>query len=283
MHHILHILTHSLTDTAQLLPFLLLSSLLSEYLEHRAANRTLASLHHLGAKGPIFGALAGLMPMCGLSAAAAQLFAAGRISPGTLLAAFAAESDEAIPLLLATPGQLPKALYLTLTNLGTGILAGLLADRIFRYTPDKEACGCIHHHTHDTHCADRGLLAAALRRTAEIGLYVFLAVLAMTALVESIGEENIAAFLQKSALLQPLCAALIGLIPNCAPSVLLSQFHLGGMLSYGALTAGLTVNAGMGLTVLWQQNKNKGQNLRICLFLVAAALLLGYTMQLLGL
>ena len=278
-----HTLLHALRDTAGLLPFLLLSSLLSEYLEHRAGERTLKSLHHMGLKGPIFGALAGLMPMCGLSAAASQLFAAGRISPGTLIAALAAESDEAIPLLLAAPGQRGKALWMTLTNLGVGILAGLIADRIFRYTPEKENCHCEQHHTHDAHCADRGIFPAALRRTAEIGFYVFLAVFAMEWLVDSIGEARIAALLQNSKLFQPLCAAVIGLIPNCAPSVLLTQFHLGGMLSYGALVAGLTVNAGMGLTVLWQQNKNRRQNLHICCYLMLAALVIGYTLQLFGL
>lgn len=264
-------LTDALFDTLKALPFLFGAFLLMEYIEHRGADRLTHALARPGAFGPIAGAAAGCIPQCGLAAAAANLFAAGVISPGTLLAVFITASDEAVPMLFAAPEAFPVLLKLILIKLAAGMLFGILVDLlIFRALKEKPAGKSIHEF-----CEDAGkhhsILEAALKHTVKIAAFLLAVNVLLGFVIGLIGEENLARLLLTGGF-QPFLTALVGFIPNCAASVLLTRLYLQGLLSFGALTAGLCTSAGVGLAVLFQAGRQRAkENLKLmgCLYLSA--------------
>ena len=240
----------ALLDSAKLLPFLLLTVFVMEYLEHRAADRFVLSIRKAGRFGPALGALLGCVPQCVFSAACAELFNGGLVSAGTLVAVFLSTSDEAVPVLLANPGGWQEVLRLLLVKLVVAMGAGFLLD-LFWNRSSQDAAFAANAETHVCKSDSKfsHILLAAVRRTLEIFQYLFLFSLALGLLISLIGEEKLSALLLPGPF-QPLIAALVGLIPNCAASVLLTQLYLDGMISFGSAIAGLCSSAGIGLLVL---------------------------------
>ena len=269
------ILLDALLDTLKTLPFLFGTYLLLEFLEHRAGGKLASALSRLGPFGPVGGAALGLVPQCGFSVAAANFYAGRLITPGTLLAVFLATSDEALPLLVAQPGALPDLLLLLgvklLSGAAFGILADLLWKRLSRAQPEPpfqglcRDCGCEHH----------GILRAALVHTGKITLFLFAINLVLGAAIHLTGEQALSQALLSGSVFQPLVAALIGFIPNCAASVLLTELYLSGSLSFGAAVAGLCTGAGVGLAVLWRANPHPRENLLLMGLLYLSAVATG--------
>ena len=238
------------------------------------------ALGRIGKAGPLVGAALGCIPQCGFSASASNLFAAGLISRGTLLAVFLSTSDEAIPLLLGASSGRAKILPLLLAKVVIGVIAGFAIDFYMKKwgRPRElhdlcEECGCEEEGS--------GILKPALWHTTHILLYIFLLNLGLGVAVHLIGEDVLSAILLKDSLLQPFVAALVGLIPNCAVSVLLTQLYLAGTVSFGSLLAGLCSGAGLGLAVLVKMNRSKRENGQIVLTLYLIAALCGLAVQLL--
>lgn len=280
---VLGIFLDTLTDALKMLPFLFAAFCLIELLEHHAGEKLSRFFARSGKAGPAVGALLGCVPQCGFSVLSANLYAGGVITLGTLCAVFLSTSDEAILLLAATPSAAPDILKLLLVKVCIGIAAGYLVDFLFRKKTDSdlqlkdlcdhEHCGC-HEHS--------GVLRPALLHTAKIFGFVFLITLVLNFLVEFLGHERLEALLFHDSVFQPFLTALFGFIPNCAASVLLTQLYLEGALQFGAVVSGLCTGAGAGLLVLFRENRNPKDNLKILGILYVAAVVPGVILQILG-
>lgn len=269
----LEIILDAVLDALKTLPFLFGAYLLMELLEHRRSGRQPAMLRKLGPAG---GAVLGCVPQCGFSVAAANLYAARFITPGTLLAVFLATSDEAVLILLSRPHALPEVARLLGVKLVAAMAFGFLVDlflhRFFPTTgPDahqlcEEAhCGCDGH----------GIVKPALKHTVRIFLFLLAINLLLGLTLSAIGEEALSRLLLSGSALQPLLTALLGFIPNCAASVLLTELYLSGALSFGSAVAGLCTGAGLGLAVLFRVNRPLRENFSLAGLLYAGAVITG--------
>ena len=280
---VLGIFLDTLTDALKMLPFLFAAFCLMELLEHHAGEKLSRFFARAGKAGPAVGAVLGCVPQCGCSVLSANLYAGGVITLGTLCAVFLSTSDEAVLLLAATPSAAPDILKLLLAKMLIGVAAGYLVDFLFRKKADSalqlkdlcdhEHCGC---HEHG------GVLRPALLHTAKMFGFVFLITLVLNFLVEFLGHERLETLLLHDSVFQPFLTALFGLIPNCAASVLLTQLYLEGALQFGAVVAGLCTGAGAGLLVLFRENRNPKDNLKILGILYVAAVVPGVVLQILG-
>ena len=281
-------LIDALIDSTKMLPFLFLAYLLIEWLERNHGERIEAALAGGGRWGFVPGAVLGCVPQCGFSAVAANLYASRVITPGTLLAVFVATSDEAIPLMAAEPSQWGALLLLLVLKVLFGMAAGLVLDvPLRRFLPGTLYGGYAGHpeeiDCHEEHEEHSSIWSAALRHTVEIFAFILLFSVLIGMLFEGAGEEPLAALLAGMGPLQPMLAALVGLIPNCAVSVLLARLYVQGAITFGSLFAGLSAGAGIGLAVLWRVNRSWKQNLFMTGLLWAAGALLGILLQLLPL
>ncbi len=275
----LDVLLDALLDSLKMLPFLYAAYFLIEYLEHKASEKMTRSLQNLGPWGPLGGAVLGIVPQCGFSVAAANFYAGRLISLGTLLAVFLATSDEAIPILLAHPDQMHYIWPMLVIKLLSGIVTGLLVDFVMRNymkprheTPFEELCA-------DCDCEHHSVPVAALRHTIEIFIFILVVNLILGLAIRFIGEENISRLLLNGSILQPFLTALIGLVPNCAASVILTELFASGSLSFGACMAGLCASAGLGLVVLFRTNRRIRENLAILGVLYGASVVTGLIVQ----
>lgn len=282
MEMIWDVLLDTLIDTAKMLPFLFGVYLLIEYLEHKASDRLPNMLRKMGFFGPIGGAALGCLPQCGFSVAASNLYSGRLISLGTLIAVFVATSDEAVPILLASPEGAGKVLKLIITKLIVAAIAGLAIDIIIKLIrghkneeaePYRELC-------EDCGCDEHGVVYSAVKHTIRITLFVFAVSFILSLGISLLGEDTLNRILMTDSPLQPFLTALIGLIPNCAPSVVLTNLYASGSLSFGSVVAGLSTGAGLGLVVLFRTNKNLKENIAVAGILYFVGVLAGMIIQL---
>ncbi len=270
---ILDVLSDALLDTLKVLPFLFAAFLILEFIEHYSSRHNSRILSKVGKAGPLAGALLGCIPQCGSSVAAANLYAGGLITTGTLLAVFLSTSDEALLILMAHPGSGRSIASLLVWKIIIGIIAGVLADLIFRGKKEEKDCKDI---CKSCGCSDTGgILKPALFHTVRLTAWLFLFTFCLNLLLAFIGIEKLAVFLGKDTLFQPFLAALLGLVPNCAASVLITELYLAGALSFGSAIAGLCSGAGVGLAVLFRSNHPLRENLKILLLLYSVAVIAG--------
>lgn len=284
-HHVWHALEHSLLETLKLIPFLFLTYLLMEYLEHRSGNASQNWLRRSGHIGPLLGGALGLLPQCGFSAAASGLYTGRIITTGTLLAVYLSTSDEMLPLLISEKAPLPLILKLLLSKLVIGICAGFVIDVISRLLRKKrnieEPTPQIEEMCEREHCnCEDHFAVSALKHTLQISLFVLAFTFLMHFAIELIGEDTLASLILDRPVLSNILAAILGLIPNCAPSVLLTKLYLNGLLGTGALLSGLLVNAGIGTAILWKNNRPVRDTLRVMLLLFCVGLLSGILIDL---
>ena len=258
---ILHALEHALLDTVRMVPFLLAAFLILEAVEHYSNQYMNRVLGKVGKAGPVVGALFGCVPQCGFSVAAANLYSGGVITLGTLLAVFLSTSDEAVFILLGHPGSGRVIGQLLLGKVLIGILFGYLTDLVLRKKKEEKhieelcrSCGCSDH---------GGIVKPALRHTIRLTVYILVFTFVLTLLLEWIGTEALTAVLGKDAWFQPLVTAFLGLIPNCASSILITELYLAGGLSFASAMAGLCAGAGVGMAVLFRANHPMKENFAI--------------------
>lgn len=283
----LHALSHAWGDSVKMVPFLYLAYLLIEWLERHHGARIEQALAGGGRWGFVPGAVLGCVPQCGFSAVAANLYASRVITPGTVLAVFIATSDEAIPLMAAEPSQWLSLAGLIVCKTLFGMVGGALLDVPLRRVLPASLYGGYAGHAdevdcHEEHEEHSGIWLAALRHTVEIFLFILLFSLLIGLAFEWIGEDTITAALAGMGVLQPMLTALVGLVPNCATSVLLAQLYMEGAISFGSLFAGLTAGAGVGLAVLWRVNPSWKQNLFMTGLLWALGAAAGMVLQMAG-
>lgn len=266
------VIIDALVDTVKLLPLLYLSYLLIDFIDKRSSAYRLNYLF-IKNLGPLFGALLGLVPQCGFSVIAASLFAQQGISAGTLVACFMATSDEALPMLLAYPSEYKSLGLLLILKLIIAILSGYLLDFVlYKKTLNEEDDFEIEISDPGCSCGSNSFMNA-LNRTLKTTMFILGINLVIGFVLFGIGEDALSSLLNVHPMLQPFAAALIGFIPNCAASILLVQLYVLGGLSFGSMVAGLCTGAGIGMAVLWKQNKNKRENslLLIYMFLFSSA------------
>lgn len=293
MNIILDALLDTILDSLKLLPFLFLTYLLMEFLEHKASKKTVEVVEKAGRFGPILGSILGVVPQCGFSAAASNLYAGRVITMGTLLSIYLSTSDEMLPILIseaASPLLIIKILGIKVV---IGMVAGFLLDIIFKARHKDEH----HHHEseddHDghmhighmcdhehCHCNEGNILKSACIHTLQIFAFIFVISLALNILIGFLGEDALSAFLQGHNVLSVFVAGLVGLIPNCAASVVITEMFIEGFLSFGAMMSGLLVGAGVGILILFRVNDNVKDNLRIVGILYVVGVLSGLLMGL---
>ena len=281
MHEILHILEHALLDTLKLLPFLFITYLIMEYIEHKTSEKVKNTIQKSGKFGPVLGGLLGIFPQCGFSVSATNLYSARVITLGTLLAVYLTTSDEMLPILLTEAVPLTTILPILGIKLIIGIVAGFAIDAVVamlkkeKQEEQKIEEICEHEHCH----CEEGIIKSALKHTINIIIFIFIITFVITGIIELIGENTIANFVSSNAVLGPVVAGLIGLIPNCASSVILTELFIENVISMPMLISGVAVNAGVGLLVLFKTNKNLKENLTIVCLLYAIGVLSGIILQ----
>lgn len=278
-------------DSLKILPFLFVTYLIMEYLESHTEDRVRDLVKRAGWMGPFWGGLLGAVPQCGFSAAASNLYAGRAISLGTLIAIFLSTSDEMIPIMISEAVPASKMLKLLLVKLIIGILCGFVIDgfchiRSSRKTGQPEDGEdflidrlCEKEHCH---CENGSIVASALKHTLHIILFVFLITVILNLGFLFLGEERLTAVIASRPVSGIFLSGLIGLIPNCGASVLLTQMYLHGVLPASHLIAGLLDGAGVGLLILFRVNPDQKENLRITLLLYLLAVVFGMLIHLLG-
>ena len=364
MDMIIDALMDAIIDTVKLIPFLLVTYMAMEYMEHKTEKSTTAMLEKAGRFGPLIGGAAGMLPQCGFSAAASSLFAGGVISVGTLIAVFLSTSDEMLPIFISEQVAPKTIIAIMVTKMVLGIISGFALDIFMhhgKHTPAPEKhihdlcehdhCACddedmdeeedddedhheeesqhTQHHSeehdesresgreahnavseaaehhehhghehshghHDHHGHDHhghhhhhksgiaGILQPAFHHTFQITVFIFLITFVITLLVEGIGKDAIGTFLSGKPVVGVFLSGIIGLIPNCAASVSITELYLMGILDAGQMMAGLMVGAGVGLLVLFRTNYHPNENLRIGVILYSIGVFWGLVIQFLG-
>jgi len=280
MHEILHVLEHTVIETLRLIPFLFITYLIMEYIEHKTSEKAKTIIQKSGRFGPVLGAIVGIFPQCGFSVSATNLYAARVITLGTLISVYLATSDEMLPILLTESVPVTTILTILGLKLIIGISAGFIIDAVIRVIrKDKEEQKieelCEHEHCH----CEESIVVSAVKHTVNIIIFIFLITLIINGVIEIIGEETIATFISKNVLLGPIVAGFIGLVPNCASSVILTELFIKDVISMPMLISGVAVNAGVGLLVLFKTNKNVKENLTIVGLLYAIGVLSGMILQ----
>ncbi len=272
---IIDVFLDTLIDTLRLLPFLFAAYLAIEIIEDRAEDKTVAMIRRAGRWGPVAGAALGAIPQCGVSAAMSNLYAGGLLTRGTLLAVFLSTSDEMLPILISAKAGAPFILKVLGYKILCGILVGILVDTVElkihsgRRRTLHELC-----EQEDCHCED-GILKSALRHTLKIFLFLFAVTFILDLAVELVGTERLASSLLNRPVVGEFLAGLIGLIPNCAASVILTSLYLQGAMSAGSMIAGLLVGSGVGLLVLLRMDHNWKDDLITLAILFVSGVLLG--------
>lgn len=345
MELVVHLVEHALEDTLPLVPFLFITYLALEALEHASGSRATALVRRAGAAGPVVGALLGIIPQCGFSAMAATLYAGRVITLGTLAAVFLSTSDEMLPLLVAEHVDPARLAAILLCKALVALITGVVIDALLRLVkrnarlhaaarhltarragePDlvdemaeagegvehihrlceQDRCGCddvdeghghasaAEHeagHAHDAahgcacghdhghshgHGGAASIVRSALSHTIQVTAFIFVTTLILVVVLETVGEDALATLLSANKGLAVFAAALVGLVPNCATSVVVTQLYLEGVLGFGPLMAGTLVAAGVGVLVLFRANRNVRENLVILAMLFAAGVLWG--------
>ena len=257
------IIKDTLTDTLKLLPFLFLTYLVMEYLEHKTGEKTQHIIRKAGRLGPMLGGALGIVPQCGFSAAASGLYAGRVISLGTLMAVYLSTSDEMLPILISEKAPLELILRILSAKAVIGITAGIMIDILCRRGKTQE-----YPHIHDLceqeHChCEKGVVRSALIHTAQIGFFLLIITFVCNLAFHFVGRDVLGNLILNHPVFGPMLAGLVGLIPNCAGSVLITQLYLKGAMNLGAAMAGLLSGSGVGVLVLFRVNRNPGENLRI--------------------
>lgn len=285
MLHILeHTLMHTIEDSVKLIPFLFLTYLLMEELEHRTGGKARSRIKNAGKVGPLWGGLLGVVPQCGFSAAASSLYAGRVITVGTLIAIFLSTSDEMLPIFISEAVPVATIVKILAAKVVIAVISGFAVEFIYvSLFKKKEKDMDIHVVCEEEHCScEDGILKSACKHTLKIFFYIFVITFVLTFVIEVIGEDHLAIVFQNVPVVGEMIAALVGLIPNCASSVVITELYLSGIITAGAMMSGLLVNAGVGLLILFRLNRDWKQNAGIVAALFALGVFWGVLIELCG-
>lgn len=277
----LDILLDTLVDTVKLLPFLFITYLIMEYIENKTSEKVKDKIKKSGKYGPVLGGIAGIVPQCGFAASATNLYVTRFISVGTLIAVYLATSDEMVPIFISKVIPLNIVLKVLSIKLLFAIFFGFLIDFIFRKINKgktleaEDIC-----EEANCNCHEDGIIKSSLKHTFNIIIYIFIITLVINIVISNIGEDVIEAFIEKNSALGPIISSLIGLIPNCAASVIITNLYLTNVFNMASLISGLLTGAGVGLLILFRMNrKHLKENLTITGLLYFIGVISGWIIQ----
>ena len=280
----LEIIEDTLIDSIKLLPFLFITYLIMEYIEHKTKDKTKEAIKRSGRFGPLIGGVLGIFPQCGFSVSATNLYAARVITLGTLISVYLSTSDEMLPILISEAVPISTMLKILGVKLIIGIVAGFIIDLVMRLInkgkQEKEKIIDLCEKEH-CHC-ENGIVKSAFKHTINIFIFILIITFLLNIIIYLIGEDTIAGFLRNQPIFGPVIAGIIGLIPNCASSVILTQMYLENVISAATMISGLLVGAGVGLAVLFKTNKGIKQNLKITALLYLIGVISGILIELIG-
>lgn len=259
------IIIDTVVDSLKILPFLFVTFLVLEYLEHKMSKKTEKAVKKAGKLGPLLGGIVGAFPQCGFSVAATNLYATRVISLGTLIAIYLSTSDEMLPILLSENASVVVIFKFIFIKIIVGIIFGFIIDFILRKrkVEDVNIKGlCEDEHCH---CYEHSILKSAIKHTLNIAFFIFIISFILNIAFSYLGEELISKIFMKNSILGPFLASLIGLIPNCGASVVLTELYLNNTISFASSIAGLLSSSGVGILLLFKVNKNIKENIFILL------------------
>lgn len=282
----IEIIKDTLIDALKILPFLFVTYLIMESLEHKTGNKTKQLVKKSGKLGPLFGSILGIFPQCGFSAVAASLYAGRVITLGTLIAVFLSTSDEMLPILISESAPIELIVKVLAIKLVIGIIAGFIVDilhmlifkKLNKEENDEDAIEdmCEHEHCDCEH----GIVKSAIKHTINILAFIIIITFLINMIIYFIGEDNISNAIAQVPIAGILVSALIGFIPNCAGSVIITELYLSNLISLGSMMAGLLVGSGIGILVLFRTNKNVKDNLKIMGILYVISIISGLIIDL---
>lgn len=264
-----------LIDTLKVFPFLLISFYIIEILEHKInSNKRLESS---GKYGPVLGSLLGIIPQCGIASIATNLYVTGIITLGTLISVFLSTSDEMIPILLSEKVSIKLILIILGIKLVVGLVSGLLIDLVYPRKIKSHYEICEEEHCH---CDDHKFISA-FKHTINISLFI-LVINVLLNMVFNYGlNDYLSSLLLKDSIFSPIISSLIGLIPNCASSIVITKLYLASSISFGSMIAGLLTNSGIALVVLFKTNRNLKENINIILLTYFIGTVIGIILNIL--
>ena len=282
MEKLLDILLDTLLDAIKLLPFLLIAYLIMEWLEHKTTNKTKQAIKKSGKFGPLIGSFLGIFPQCGFSVVATNFYAGRVITLGTLISVYLTTSDEMIPIMISEAVPLLTILKILFVKLVIGIVAGFVINFVLRLINKNKKIEeenivdlCEHDHCH----CEKGILKSSIHHTLSIFVFILIVTFIINTAIYFIGEENISNILLNKPIFGPIVSSLIGLIPNCASSVIITNMYLKNVINVGTMIAGLLVNAGVGLVVLFKTNKKIKENIAIICLLYIVGVISGIVLE----
>ncbi len=290
------IIKDTLIDGIKLLPFLFITYLIMEYIEHKMGHKTKSAIKRSGKWGPIIGSILGAFPQCGFSVSATNLYAGRVITLGTLIAVYLSTSDEMLPIFISEAVSPIIILKILGIKLLIGMIAGIIID-LFTHTiknkiikkqevkaineEEEDEIGHICEEDH-CHCDESGIIKSAIHHTLSIFLFIIIITFIINITVHFVGEKTIASWILNKPIIGPAITSLIGLIPNCAASVIITNMYLENVISLGSMISGLLTGAGVGLAVLFKANDKLKENLGIIALLYMIGTISGIIIELLG-
>ena len=271
----LDVIKDALIDSLKLLPFLFIVYVLMEFIEHKASKKTQSAIKKSGKFGPLVGSILGAFPQCGFSVMASNLYVGRIISMGTLIGIYLSTSDEMIPIMISY-GSTDMILKIVLFKVFIGIVIGFLIDILFlrKKSSTKQEIHKLCEHDH-CHCEEENILISSLKHTIKIFVFILIINIVMNTIIHFVGENAIATVLKQNDFIGPILSGFVGLIPNCAASVVITELFLEGTITFGSLMAGLLASSGVGLLVLFRMNKNMKENFFILLTTYFVAIAIG--------
>ena len=265
-----------LIDTLKLMPYLLVTFIIIELLEHKLSKKNEKLLIKNKKYGPVIGSLLGALPQCGFSTMASNLFSGKVITIGTLIAVFLATSDEMLPIMISEKVNIMLILKIIGFKVIVGMIVGIIIDLLIRKDKDK-----VTSHIHDMcendhcHCDKENIFVSSIKHTIKISLFIMVANIIINIIIYKVGEDNLANILLSKNLFTYFIASLFGLIPNCASSVIITELYLSKLITIGSLLAGLLPGSGIGILLLLKNNKNIKENIFIISIIYFVGVLLG--------
>lgn len=276
------IILEAFLDALKIVPFLFITFFILEFLEHKLNKKTEKVLLKNKKFGPIIGGLLGAIPQCGFGAMATSLFSNRVITIGTVVAIFLSTSDEMLPIMLGHKTNIGVILGILVFKVLIGIIIGLIVDILFR----KKGFVKEHIHINDMceddncHCEDEGIFKSSLIHTLKITGFILLANLVINFIVFFVGEEQLAKILMNNNIFTYFIASLVGLIPNCVSSVLITELYLSNLISLGTMLAGLLTSSGLGILLLFKVNKNLKENISVLSIVYFVGVIVGILVDL---
>lgn len=275
----LDVIMDGVIDTLKILPYLLITFIILEFLEHKLSHKNKDILSKNKKYGPFIGSILGALPQCGFSTMASELFSSRVITIGTLVAVYLSTSDEMLPIMISEHTSILLLLKIIGFKVLIGMIVGIIVDLVLKR---KEEHNHIHDLCEEEHCKCEkdGIILSSVKHTLKIGFFILVVNLLLGILIEKVGEENISNILLNKNIFTYFLASLIGLIPNCASSVIMTELYLSKLITIGNLLSGLLTGSGIGLLLLFRTNKNIKENILILSIIYFVGVLVGFIVDL---